>query len=472
MRSLTIIANLFFLAFSGGWATPNPARAQATKPMVVILPLPTRDVPPPDQDLVLANLAAQLRSQYGVSVLAGRAVGRAVWGTLGSGLEEAAEAFASKVAAGKQAYQKLQIGRARKLLEQAQKPLAKAGAEVRDPQLFVDLHVYHGLSLLAEGKSKQAAKDFRQAVAMNPDTSLSPRQFPPDVIKAFERAKRQLLSGRPTQVRLMSKPAGADVFIDGKRQGVTPLTAPVYPGYHFVRVQKEGFSPWTLNLPDGVAPKTIRARLVQVWSGEPPEDLVATAIAREDLDESVRARLRLMAGTYSADAFLLASMNREGDQTHLGLRLFVVDPEIVTRARLFNLGATPAEYPTKLKGIASTLKSLRQARARSRTVAVAPVPARVPSARPEPKPDPEPSTPAWARPPSTPVAAAVPRDERPVAVPVDEQTDDDRAGAVWYKSWWFWTITGVVVAGAAAGTSAYFLTREQSDWTLVIQPGQ
>lgn len=469
MRSLTLSATVIFLTISSGWTLSGPPSARAAKPRVVVLPLPTRDVPPPDQDRILANLAAQLRAQYGVSVLAGRAVGRAVWGTLGSGLEEAAEAFATKVKRGKRAYQKLQIGRARKLLEQARAPQQKAGPEVREPRLFVDLHVYHGLTLLAEGNSKAAARDFRQAVSMDPEASLSPKQFPPDVIQAFDRAKRQLLSGRPVQMQVLSKPAGAEVFIDGKRVGVTPASAPVYPGYHFVRVQKEGFSPWTLNLPDGVAPRSIKARLVQIWSGDPPEDLVATAIAREDLEESVKARLRLMAGTYSADAFLLASMNREGDETHLGLRLFVVDPEIVTRARLFNLGTDPNNYPTKIKGIVSTLKSLRQARARP------PAPAVAAAARPAKRPEPKPTTPAWAKPPagtSRPVTAAVPRDEQRVVVPLDEQTDDDRYGTPWYKSWWFWTITGVAVAGAAAGTTAYFLTRPEGDWTLVVQQGQ
>ncbi|HNZ54611.1 MAG TPA: hypothetical protein PKN76_10785, partial [bacterium] len=30
----------------------------------------------------------------------------------------------------------------------------------------------------------------------------------------------------------------------------------------------------------------------------------------------------------------------------------------------------------------------------------------------------------------------------------------------WYKSWWFWTITSVVVLGAAGATTAVILTQQ------------
>jgi len=218
----------------------------------------------------------------------------------------------------------------------------------------------------------------------------------------------------------------------------------------------QGFSPWTLNLPDGVAPNAIRAQMVPLWTGEPPEDLVASAIAREDLNESLRARLRLMAGFYRTDAFLLVSMSRERKSTHLGLRLFVNDPEIVTRARLFNLGANRGEFPTKLRGIVSTLKPIRKARARQKA-AVAAAPS------PYPKP--------------APVRAAVPAAEvdrrmEHRAVPIDEQVEGESYGGStpWYKSWWFWTITGVVVAGAVVVGVTVPMMQQEEGWTLVVQP--
>jgi hypothetical protein len=452
----------FFISLGLCVFTP-PSPALAGSPFVTVLPLPTRDVSPPDQDLILANIAVQLRSQFKVRVLTGRSVRRAIWGTLGLGLGESSKSFTHKVQSGKKAYHMLQIGRARKLLKQAHGPLQVCGPEIRDPQLFVDLHVYSGLAALALGKKKAAAVDFRQAVAMDNKAALSPRQFPPDQVKAFDQAKRQLLAGKPVSVQFLSRPKGATVYLDGKRRGHTPMRLPVYPGYHFARVEKKGFSPWTLNLPYGVAPAKIRARLIPLWTGEAPEDLVATAIARKDLSESVRARLRLMSSFYASDAFLLVSLSRDGRQIHLGLRLFVVDPEIVTRARLFNLGDDLSAIPTKLKGIISTLKALKQARVR-KAVAVAPAPSR------NPTPAPVRIVPPRRRPDRP---ADSPLSPPSAVVPIDEQRDDDpRPGGrtAWYKSWWFWTITGMAVAGAAAGTTAWYLTQPEGNWTLVVQP--
>jgi hypothetical protein len=38
----------------------------------------------------------------------------------------------------------------------------------------------------------------------------------------------------------------------------------------------------------------------------------------------------------------------------------------------------------------------------------------------------------------------------------------------WYKTWWFWTIVGGVVVGAAAGVTAGVLTRDEPEQTATI----
>jgi hypothetical protein len=452
-------------------APPGAAAARPPRPEVTVLPLPARDLAPPEQDLVLANIAVQLRQQYRVKVVSGRAVGRAVWGTMGSGIEAAEQRFGKLVRRGRQAYQKLQMGRALELLRQARQPLERCGAELESAELLIDLFVYTGLALLAQGQTDAAKAEFRQAVALDNAFQLSPREFPPDAIEAFERAKQALLSGAPTQVKVLSRPEGADVWIDGQRRGASPVDVPLYPGQHYVRVHKPGFSPWTLNLPDGVAPGAIRARLMPLWSGDPPADLLDKAIAREPLGEGVRARLRLMAGQYKTDAFLLVSMSKSGDAIHLGTRLFVLRPEIETRARLFNLGADRNLMPKKIEAVVATLKPLAKARARggSGPAVAAAGGASGPSGPSGPAGGAGggPADPAGAAGSGRPApAAAIPHDEAPV--PIDEQSDGP--APAWYESWWFWTVTGVVVAGAAAGTAAYFLTRPEGDWTLVVQP--
>lgn len=432
----------------------SPASAEEAKAFITVLPLPSRDVPPSTQDQVLADIARQLRKQYSARVLSGRAVGRAVWGTFGSGLEEASMRFTSKISDGKQAYQQLQVDKALKKMKEALHDQQFCGPEIRDPSIFSDLHVFAGLAHLAQGAQDKAAEEFRQAVSHDPGLVLSKKRFPPDVVDAFSQAKRQLLSSQPTQVSVVSRPAGAEVYIDGRSQGTTPVAVPLYPGRHFVRVELEGYSPWTLSLPNDFPPREIKALLVPLWTGDPPEELLAKAIAVEDFDEPELAQLRLLAGFFRANALVLASLSQDGRNTHLGIRLFVVEPEISTRARLFNLGSDPGSFDRKVRGVVSTLKDLQ----RIRGLKVAD---------------------------SSDPFATIDTDKNAFQPVKDKDTDRDRdrdrdppprrirsSGTAWYESWWFWTIVGgVVVAGGVTGLTIWLMQPEES-WTLVVQPSQ
>jgi hypothetical protein len=432
----------------------SPAGGEEGKAFITVLPLPARDVPPSTQDNILAAIARQLRKQYNARVLSGRAVGRAVWGTFGSGLEEASMRFTSKVSEGKQAYQQLQVDKALKKMQEAQRDQQYCGPEIRDPSIFSDLHVFAGLAHLAQGGQEEAVAEFRQAVSHDPGLVLSKKRFPPDVVDAFSRAKRQLLSSQPTQVSIVSRPAGAEVYIDGRSQGTTPVAAPLYPGRHFVRVELEGYSPWTLSLPDGFPPREIKALLVPLWTGGPPEELLAKAIAVEEFDEPELAQLRLLAGFFRANALVLASLSQDGRNVHLGIRLFIVEPEIATRARLFNLGSDQSGFDKKVRGVVSTLKDLQQIRGLKVAAGTDPFGTGNPDKEVfQPVKDPD-------------------RDR-------DRDRDRDKppprirsSSTPWYESWWFWTIVGgVVVAGGVTGLTIWLMQPEES-WTLVIQPSQ
>jgi PEGA domain-containing protein len=428
-------------------ATGSPrvaAQGKTKKASVTILPFPARDVPPSDMDHILATMAQQIRSQYRVRVLSGRAVGRSVWGTLGSGLEEAAMRFTAKVDEGKRAYQSLQVSKTIEAMREAQQHEEFCGPEIRDTTSLTDLHLYAGLALLAMGDKAKAAEEFRQAIAQNNKLTLSNKRFPPDVIEAFNSTKRRILSGDSTMVTLVSKPPGATVYIDGQTRGTTPIRAtPLYAGRHFIRFQLEGYSPWTINLPDGTPPSEIKALMVPLWTGDPPEDILASGISDEQMDESVLSSMRLLAGFFRADALVLVSISKEEQDYHLGVRLFVVQPEIVSRARLFNLGSDLGGFDKKIKGVASTFKGLK--RISGKTIVASNPIGDNSSGRNDYLPDPN------------------GKKDDPIG-PISTAT-----GTKWYKSWWFWTIVGVSVAGTATGLTLWMLQPEER-WTLVVQP--
>ena len=58
-----------------------------------------------------------------------------------------------------------------------------------------------------------------------------------------------MFSGTTQQVRVKSKPAGAQVFLNGKNIGQTPVTAVVSRwGFHRVRIELAGYEPYEVKL--------------------------------------------------------------------------------------------------------------------------------------------------------------------------------------------------------------------------------
>ena len=67
----------------------------------------------------------------------------------------------------------------------------------------------------------------------------------------------------PPQARLelSSNPAGAEIYLDGKLVGSTPLTVTVDPGEHVVMMRKKDFTTWTRTLQVGSGQRRVAAYL-------------------------------------------------------------------------------------------------------------------------------------------------------------------------------------------------------------------
>ena len=451
------------------WLILSGAAVQAApqqRPKLSVILLPSRDVALEDQDRVLATLARQIRGKYEVQVLSGRCVGRAVFGARGTGLEECAAEFERKVAEGRKAYLGLQINRALDRLREASALEGYCGAEVRSAAALRDLHLFLGLSLYARGDLRGAAEQFRWLAAHDPNFALSPKEYPPDTLAAFDKSRREILSGRPVRLQIVSRPEGAVAYLDGAAAGRTPAAdIPVYPGHHFVRLELPGYAPWTLHIPDGIAPETVRAQLVPEWKKKPSAELLEIIGPAETLPPSLWQELRELGRHLASSGFLFVQLSREGPNLLLGMRLVSIAPESVARARIFNLGNRPDGYEKKLEALVRILDALRTLR----TFEGAPVAAAGPASPAGPVTVPPPRKTGGddfiPLPPSGIAGPAVPK--------LDDESrsraEDGGPSTPWYKSWWFWTIAGAVVACGATGLTVWLL-QPKTTWTLVIQP--
>ena len=99
-----------------------------------------------------------------------------------------------------------------------------------------------------------------------------------------------MFSGTTQQVRVKSKPAGAQVFLNGKNIGQTPVTAVVSRwGFHRVRIELAGYEPYEVKLekhynPNATANVFIGGVFIVV-------DALTGAIFEQDVPDAERAKL-------------------------------------------------------------------------------------------------------------------------------------------------------------------------------------
>lgn len=89
---------------------------------------------------------------------------------------------------------------------------------------------------------------------------------------AFERkppVQEPLLPARMT-VKVATEPAGAPVFVDGKRAGETPLSTDLYAGEYEVKVALDGYLPQTRKITVGEVPVELALTLEKDPDASPP----------------------------------------------------------------------------------------------------------------------------------------------------------------------------------------------------------
>jgi hypothetical protein len=97
------------------------------------------------------------------------------------------------------------------------------------------------------------------------DYEADPEQFPPLIQQPLEEARRAVSRLARGDLRVLSEPPGAQVFIDGKYAGVTPLVATgLLTGEHYVTLKKLGYRKGLQLAPVSArAVSEVRARLVE-----------------------------------------------------------------------------------------------------------------------------------------------------------------------------------------------------------------
>ena len=133
----------------------------------------------------------------------------------------------------------------------AERVLTRASRATEDARLLAQIHLYLGLSAVADGRRERGEQAFARALSFDPELKLDPQRFKQDLVDAFA-AVRSRLKGH---LRVTATLSGAQVVLDGKVIGPAPLEMPLPIGAHQIAVRA----------PDG---KLLHARRVVVADGQ------------------------------------------------------------------------------------------------------------------------------------------------------------------------------------------------------------
>jgi hypothetical protein len=104
--------------------------------------------------------------------------------------------------------------------------------------LFKDICALRALAALKLKKKKDAEDALRFLLVVQPKYAPNKSRAPPELLARLDEVKDELRSFPPAALAVKSKPAGAQVIVDGKPRGKTPvLVDDLTPGVHYVAME-------------------------------------------------------------------------------------------------------------------------------------------------------------------------------------------------------------------------------------------
>jgi len=120
------------------------------------------------------------------------------------------------------------------LVTQALSELDKASPQVNPwpvtaAALMVQSQLYKNL-----GRTKEMNEVYRRLLRIEPGFTLDADAYPPSTLQAFDAVRKELARTKKGALQVLSSPAGAAVYVDGKELAKTPAKVELAPGTYRV----------------------------------------------------------------------------------------------------------------------------------------------------------------------------------------------------------------------------------------------
>ena len=213
-------------------------------------------------------------------------------------------------------------------LETAVTNLSISFSHLPDQSIVSEVMLLHGSALLLGGDPKAAHKALVRACEFRPKFDAKPIIAPygAKVAAAWEKARTEVFNREMVTYEITSKPAHAEVWVNGSYFGLTPTFVKRFKGPQYIRLNKHGYARQGMVTPM-IEARTISFKMVQarrwpayVSSRERLEEVFEGAVEGNDLSEAggllnaSRAVILKATGTREKMTISLALANLSGRQ--------------------------------------------------------------------------------------------------------------------------------------------------------------
>ncbi|MCB0308814.1 MAG: PEGA domain-containing protein [Bdellovibrionales bacterium] len=221
---------------------------------------------------------------------------------------------------GKNLYQKIKYEEALVRLLAARRELILNLHLLRSNRDLLEAHLYLGMTFAVLGESQKASEEFKRVVYLDPKRELSGKEYPPSALKAFAKARQDVMNAMESKVEIISENQGSDVYLNGRLAGQTPLNINLHVGEYFILVEKGDQEPWYQTM-------AIQGPADTIHAGEMKTELAQDALfrVREANDQASEdlAELFTYANGVAADFVVLATLQKLENYRLLGQLLEV-----------------------------------------------------------------------------------------------------------------------------------------------------
>jgi hypothetical protein len=146
------------------------------------------------------------------------------------------------LAESREEYRQLHFGEAIARLARTEAELGALAHSSEDMTLLGALALQRGINQLALGQGDAASQAISTAIFLG-YAGPAAGEFPPQVEAFVKRVRLGLESATTGGLTVRANPSSAEIWIDGKDRGVSPVTVEVKPGLHHLRVARSGHLP-------------------------------------------------------------------------------------------------------------------------------------------------------------------------------------------------------------------------------------